>query len=68
LLDIVDFLMETWHSVLLPWLTPLPDRLLHTGSGEELVTFFLALPFLSPLLIGWVLLAARGKNSRTVRR
>lgn len=56
--DILDFIMETWHTVLLPWLTLLPSRALPTLSGEALVPFFLALPLLSPVLILWVMGAA----------
>lgn len=55
--DILDFLMETWHTALLPWVMLLPNRQIMTPSGEVLVLFFIALPFLSPLLVGgavWV--------------
>jgi len=56
--DILDFLMESWHTVLLPWLRFLPARAVPTRSGEAVMPFFLALPLLSPLLVGWVLLTA----------
>jgi hypothetical protein len=56
--DIFDFLMQTWHTPLLPWLTLLPHREVANATGEPLVLFFLALPLLSLLLVGWVLLAS----------
>lgn len=63
--DTLDFVMETWHTALLPWATLLPNRLIHTASGENLVLFFLALPFMSPLLAVWTVMA--GRNHRIKR-
>lgn len=57
-LDIVDFVMETWHTALLPWATLLPGQKVLTFSGERLAWFFIALPLLSPLLTGFVAAAA----------
>lgn len=56
--DTLDFVMETWHTVLLPWLRLLPGRAVSTRSGEAIVPFFLAQALLSPLLVVWVALAA----------
>lgn len=60
--DLLDFVMQTWHTVLLPWVQLLPGGLLPTPSGELLSRFFMALPLLSPLLVGWVLYAARQRR------
>lgn len=62
--DILDFVMETWHTALLPWATLLPNRMVGTFSGEKLVFFFLALPLFSPVLMGWVIAAAAGRGTR----
>lgn len=57
--DILDFVMETFHSALLPWITLLPNRLVPTFSGENLVLHFLVVPLFSPLLVLWSVWWAR---------